>query len=240
VSNDGNNAFAIVTGQGSYYFLYSPPSAPASVVTVDKGTGTATSETFAAQFNTTFSPLEYINAGGSLAAGSTSVKNGSLSSGLVPQSSLTGSVSYTAGGSLTHNLVFVANSAAPRTLASIAQPWSGNISHSHYGGYSFTTDWKPVASFTVTAQGALSGTVSCHMQMVDASNPSCGITGTLTPRTDMGGFDISFSFTEANGGLVEAAFRGKTITGIAFHDTGSGRFRFVGATNDNTVAVFSS
>lgn len=138
-------------------------------------------------------------------------ESGSLSATVVKGASLSGSASYSGGGSATFSLIPLTsgyNYNAAASISAIQGNWSG-----------FLLTGSP-ASVAINSSGVLTGT----------SN-GCSFSGTTTPRSSgKNVFDVSITF-----GASPCALPNQTATGIALSYTPSG-----GSTTQFIASVFNS
>ena len=123
------------------------------------------------------------------------VRNSSISGSFVPQSSLNGTITVASQQAI-FSATYDPDYWEPASLAAAA---------GSYSGYAATSSNATLASFTLAADGAFSG-----------SSAGCSFAGTLTPRGSVSVFDLSVTF---QGGMC--SFGTSTLTGIAFYDAGS-------------------
>jgi hypothetical protein len=237
----GLTVLALVTGTGKYYVMHSPAAYPWAVSGLDWApSATATAGTLTSNTEKSISPLEYVTTS-LVAYSSATVRLGSLAATYVQGTSLAGTFSYLPSGSLTIDTAFVAGSHLPASLSVFPASYNGKGSYSNIGMTYSRFDWAPVGSVTVSGSGALTGTFNCHLYPLSPTGtPSCGISGTLTPRSDMKAYDVTFSLVEVDGGKVPFQLQGKTFSGLAFLDADTGKFTLVGVATDNNVFIFSN
>lgn len=239
-SSAGNTVLGMVTDGGPYFFLHTPPSSPQAVVAVDMAPGfTVSGLTLSSSTEVSVAPLEYVSASGLIAHDTTLITVGNMSGSFSP-TALSATFTYLPTGTTSVSTTFVGGSDEPASLSTFPGAFSGSVSYTNIGTGHSRFDWAPVGTVTVGADGTLTGTLNCHMIQVGSIGAACGLAGTLVPRADIKAFDVTVSFTEANGGRVAPQLRGKTFTGMAFRDPGTGRLTFVATNPDNNLIVFSS
>ncbi len=230
-----------VTSAGSYMLLSYSMGSPNTILAIDSGAGGVTSGSFDSSTNLhsymyPSIPI-YQPQGGLLSA--TFVLNSDLSG-----RSINGSIDYagTQGAVLSFPLGYVGGDVVPATLAAVAGTFTGTFySNQNTSGYGTL---PPLTStFTVSATGALAGTVACPGSAISpppGPQTPCTVSGTLTPRTDLNAYDVSFSFANGSATSFISGFTGKTATGLAYYDATSHSLMFGGIAPDTTAFSFSN
>jgi hypothetical protein len=178
------------------------------------------------------------------------VEGAELSATYVSNATLNGTIVYppSSGGQgdqLSFIATWMAASETAPTLADIASTYSGAFYATVNTGENDTS--VPTATLTISASGALSGTVACfgYQGLGPAcATPACACTvsGTVAARADVDAYDVALSF--ANGatgtpgtGSLPGGWAEKTATGMAF--LGSSKLVIGVAAPDNTAFAFS-
>ncbi len=180
-ASTGANVVGFVLDTGVFYFLYTTPFSTITAGVIQgnaASSGSAFTSSNARDFSFVAPGVFPATISGSFAAGST----------------LTGTVSSQLGTS-TFNLSYADTYAQPASLAAAA---------GQYVGTSSSSLGNQTVTFTVTAAGAIAGSVA-----------SCTFTGTAARHGNVNAFDLSIRF---NGS--PCLFGTATLTGIAHYDAG--------------------
>jgi hypothetical protein len=240
--NTSPYVLGFVTSTGRYMLLSYSTGSPNVLLNVDSGSGSALNGSFTSSnnLNSWMYPsgtLIYVPQGGALS--SSFVLNANATG-----QSMNGSIAYagTQNAVLSFPLGYVGGGNTPATLSAIAKTYTGafyaNINTSGYGNL------PPLSStFTISSAGVLAGTVSCPLSGTGPPPPSqtpCTVSGSITARSDLNGYDVSISFANGSFKSFVGGFTGKTATGLGYYDSTSGNFMFGAIAPDNTTFSFSN
>jgi hypothetical protein len=231
-----------VTSTGHYMLLSYSSGSPNVVRNIDSGSGSALNGLFTSGSNLSSwmypsgIPI-YDNQGGTLS--SSFVLNANATG-----QSMNGSIAYagTQNAILSFPLGYVGGDTTPATLSAIAKTYAGafyaNINTSGDGNL------PPLSStFTISPAGVLAGTVSCPLSSVSpppGPQTPCTVSGSITARSDLNGYDVSISFANGSSTSFFSGFSGKTATGLGYYNSTSGNFMFGAIAPDNTTFAFSN
>lgn len=179
-TGNGRAFTGLVLDDGTYYVLYSPVGNSAAVAGVVQGTGTSTATAFTSS-NTRDFNLEGLG-----------VLPATLSATYSAKQSLAGTVSYSAGASVTLSGTYDAAYELTPSLAALAGTFTGQVASSA---------GVENATVTVASNGTLSGTGAS----------GCTVSGTAAPRARGNVFNISLTF-----GGAPCLFANQTLSGIAY------------------------
>ena len=228
-----------VTSTGSYMLLSYSSGSPNTVSQIDQGTGSASNGVFAARDNLEFGLYPNYNSNDFPILGGT--QGATLSASIDLNTGLIGSINYpgTEGDVLSFPLNYAAASTTQATLSDIARSYSGAF----YANVNTGENINLVATstFTISAAGALSGSVTCPFTPVQPPPmpTGCTVSGTVTARTDLNAYDFSITF--ANGtDSFPSTWVGKTATGLGYYDPVSAKLMFGAVAADNTAFAFSN
>jgi hypothetical protein len=186
-TNTGRAITGLVLDDGTYYVLYSSVGAPNSIAGVVQGNGTSTASTFTSS-NTRDFNLEGFG-----------VMSATLSATYIDNQSLSGTVTYSGGGSTTFSGTYDSLYEATPSLAALAGTFTGQVASSV---------GMENAAVTVSSNGTFSG----------ISSGGCSFTGTVAPRARGNVFDIAITF-----GGAPCLFANETLSGIGFFNASAKR-----------------
>jgi hypothetical protein len=241
--NTSPYVLGFVTSTGRYMLLSYSTGSPNVLLDIDSGSGSALNGSFTSSnnLNSWMYPsgtLIYAPQGGTLS--SSFVLNANATG-----QSMNGSIAYagTQNAVLSFPLGYVGGGNTPATLSAIAKTYTGafyaNINTSGYGNL------PPLSStFTISSAGVLAGTVS-NCPLGSTSPPPgpqtpCTVSGSITARSDLNGYDVSISFANGSSTSFVTGFTGKTATGLGYYDSTSGKLMFGAIAPDNTTFSFSN
>jgi hypothetical protein len=199
-TNTGRTVTGLVLSDGTYYVLYSAAGNASSIAGVIQGTGTTSASSFTS-FNARDFNLEGLG-----------VSSGSVHTSFVVKQSLTGTVAYSQGTSVSFTATYDGDWATTPTLARLAGSYSGQVALSQ---------GVQGAVVTVSATGAVTG----------AAN-GCSMTGMATPRSDGNAYDITIRF-----GASPCFFANQSLSGIAYLRASTGRLYAAAANAGRTDGV---
>ena len=177
----------VLLPDGKYYLVYSAVGDAATVGGAVQGTSTSTDGVFASADALDFS------------AEGAGIRPSTIAGTVAPGSRLAGTITATAGGT---PVTFDAHTTGGVQYA----PSLSTLAGAYTGTAGFALGVRP-ATFTVTADGAVSSTIN-----------GCAITGTATPRGDGNAYDLTIVF-----GAAPCALPGLAFSGIAFQRPDNGR-----------------
>jgi hypothetical protein len=183
---------AIILADNSYYFMYSKPSDPGSLDGVAFGSGTLSNGVFSSN------NVKEINLNGT-------VSSGTLLANYDSKKTFNGTLTYLDNTVVTFSSTYGnAYSSAP-TLAELAGVYTGTLAAEGVSESGIT--------LTITADGAMSGTISC----------GCKIAAVITPLASGNGYGVRLTF---NGG--DHPLHDQTFTGSAYFDAATKRLLVAG------------
>ncbi len=222
---------AIVAPNGTYLVL----SAKLAVISqIDMGTGSANGM-FTAANNTEYGLYPDFDSNNFALLPAN--QNGAFAASFTTGKSLDATITYsgTSGDVLATMTTFVVNSAAPPAAALPATLAGTFYSTSNSGQRIDTT---AMSTLTITGT-AFTGPVACPLMstMPPPQPTGCTVTGTLTPRSDIGAYDVSLSFADGNSAKFPTGWTGVMATGLAYFD---GTKLVLGAASGATAFAFSN
>jgi hypothetical protein len=240
--NTSPYVLGFVTSAGRYMLLSYSTGSPNVVRNIDSGSGSALNGSFASSTNLNSwmypsgIPI-YDDQGGTLS--SSFVLNANATG-----QSMNGSIAYagTQNAILSFPLGYVGGDTTAATLSAIAKTYVGafdaSINTSGFGNL------PPLSStFTISPAGVLAGTVSCPLSSVSpppGPQTPCTVSGSITARSDLNGYDVSISFANGSSTSFVSGFTGKTATGLGYYNSTSGNLMFGAIAPDNTTFAFSN
>lgn len=237
-SGGGNNTLMLVESDNTYWVLYTPPSAPFSIIYIENGVADATAVTFTINVDTEYDLL---------------YDDPSKSNALVPSGATTGAVITGYTGQLDYTYqkqidgsilngktvisvivpLYVAGSTTMGALSAVAGNYTGNFSSTLNSSTLQAAACTFSAALNVGSNGKITGTlVDCSGTGLPSNST---VTGTLTPRTDIDAFDVTLSFT-ADGGDSQP-LDGLTFDGIAYYNTPKKQLNIAALTSDHKTAI---
>jgi hypothetical protein len=197
-TDSGRDLTALVLRDGSYYLLYSAVGNADGVGGAVQGTGALAGGSFTSSDAVGFS------------AEGTGVSKGTFAGAIATWQSFAGTFTPTAGAPLSFQASYIPDGQLrPNTTQVLAGAYTGEAG--------FALGVRP-ATFTVTAEGAVSSSIN-----------GCPITGTATPHADSNAYDLTIVF-----GAAPCALPGFSFTGIAYVRPDNGRLYAV-ARNEATL-----
>lgn len=162
--------------------------------------------------------------------------NGALEASFSTGKSLDATITYsgTSGDVLATTTTFVASS----TSAPVALPATLAGTFYAIGGSAQSPRVTAMSTLTITGT-SFTGPVVCPlMSTMPPPQPTpCTVTGTITPRSDVAAYDVSFSFADGNGQKFPLGWTNITATGLAYFD---GTKLMLGATSNQYAFAFSN
>lgn len=181
-TSTGRTATGLVLSDGTYYVLYSTVSNANLIAGVVQGTASASGGSLT---STNMRDFNFESG---------SVTSGILSGSYRTKQSLSGTASYTSGGSGTFTTTYDPDYEKTPTLSAIAGTYSGSVVLS--AGVQST-------SLTISSSGAISST----------SN-GCTTSGTVSPRTDGNAYDVTIRFS-----TYPCYFANQSFSGVAYYNS---------------------
>ena len=184
----GENVFAIVVDDGTYYVLLSQPG-NATDARVIQGTSTGAGGAFSSSDAVDFPIANADETGGTALPAS-------IGGTYVAQSALQLTISTQIAGTRTASAAYVAGSDQSPALAAAAGNYSGVSGH---------TGGRRIAHFTLDADGNITGT----------NDAGCRYSGTMTPRSAQNAFDWTLRATNS---ACIFGNTGTAIFGVMYYD----------------------
>lgn len=203
VTDTNRSVTAIILADNSYYFIYSKSGDPSSLDGVAFGSGTLSNGVFSSD------NVKDVNLSGT-------VSSGTLSANYDSKKIFSGSLTYL-------NKTVVAFSSTYESAFSSAPPLTG-LAGAYSGVLAADGVSETGITLTITADGTMSGTISC----------GCKITAIITPLASGNGYGVRLTF---NGG--DHPLHDQTFTGSAYFDAGAKRLLVAGLLDASKVpAIF--
>jgi hypothetical protein len=244
---------AMVTSSGSYTLLSYEAGIPNYVYQIDTGTGSVSNGSFTSSNDQDLFAYQNYEGGdnfGLYAPALAPYQGAALSATYVANTTINGLITYPGqGATLAFPLEFVSGSTvAPSSLAQIAGNYTG-IFYSSLITSADTCSGCDVAagsSLTISNAGVITGTVTAFY---GGTTGPCTVSGTVTPRTDLNAYNVSFSFANGTGTSPGACdfdtpvgsygWTGGTATGLGYYNSSTGKL-IIGAANGTTPFTFSN
>lgn len=183
----GRTVTGLVLDDGTYYVLYTQVGNSTVIAGVVQGTGTSNAGTFSSTNARDFN-LEGLG-----------VLSATVSANYVAKQSLSGAVSYSAGGTTTFSSTYDPSYEAVPSLAALAGSFSGQVASSA---------GTENATVEVSTAGAISG----------SGASGCAVSGSVSPRARGNAFNVSLTF-----GGAPCLFANQTLSGIAYFNSAAKR-----------------
>lgn len=235
-SGGGNNTLMLVESDNTYWILYTPPSAPFSMIYIENGTADATAVTFTIGADTEYDLL-YDNPASSNAIVPSGATAGAVITGY------TGQLDYTyqkqIDGSILNGKtvisvivpLYLSGSTTMGSLNTIAGNYTGNFSSTLNSSALQAAACTFSAALNVGSNGKVTGTLADCSGSGLPSNST--VTGTLTPRTDIDAFDMTLTFT----GDDSQPLDGLSFDGIAYYNASKKQLNMAAITADQKIAI---